>query len=273
MGEVLDRGGEDPRAKRQHALTKRTQALPVEVPMSEPAPEFDSAPSPGNQAPEPIGEPSPADPIAARSIRSWLILVGVASAGLAADLVTKYWSFRTIAGKPVELRYEEVAGNPAYRLPWHDGVRALPFDLLDFRLVLNHGAVFGVGQNRQRLFVVFTVIAATVALLFFARWTRRSAWVAHVAIGMILAGGFGNLYDRVVYGAVRDFLHMLPRWNLPFGMRWPNNPTGEVFPWIFNIADVLLLTGMAIFMIYAYRKDLHAEREARRLSATATPNP
>jgi signal peptidase II len=218
-------------------------------------------------------EALPVDPVAGRSLRSWMLMVGVASVGLILDLTTKYWSFRTIAGKPVELRYEEVAGNPGYRLPWHDGVQALPFDLLDFRLVLNHGAVFGVGQNQQRLFVAFTAIAATVALIFFARWTRRSAWTAHIAIGMILAGGFGNLYDRVVYGAVRDFLHMLPRWNLPFGMRWPKNPTGEVFPWIFNIADVLLLMGMAIFMIYAYRKDLQAERAARALTTAANQSP
>ena len=203
-----------------------------------------------------------AAPLAGRSLGAWALLLSIAAVGFTVDLVSKAWAFREVAGRPVELRYEDVAGNPAYRLPWHEGVRALPWDLLDFRLVLNHGAVFGVGQNRQRLFVAFTLIAATVAIFFFARWTRANARIAHVAIGMILAGGFGNLYDRVVYGAVRDFLHMLPRWELPGGFRWPNNPTNEVFPWIFNIADVLLLAGMAVFMIYAYRHDKAVERPA-----------
>jgi signal peptidase II len=193
--------------------------------------------------------------LAGRSPSAWALLLTILGVGLVTDLVSKSWAFRTVAGQPIDLRYEEVAGNPAYRLPWHEGVRALPWDLLDFRLVLNHGAVFGVGQNRQRLFVLFTIVAASVAIAFFARWTKANARVAHVAIGMILAGGMGNLYDRVMFGAVRDFLHMLPRWNLPGGWRWPNNATPEIFPWIFNVADVLLLGGMAIFMIYAYRRD------------------
>jgi signal peptidase II len=194
---------------------------------------------------------------AGRSLAAWTVLLVVFCVGLVADLWTKAWAFRTVAGRPVTLVYEEVVGNPRYPLPWHEGVRALPWDLLDYRLVLNHGAVFGVGQNKQRLFIGFTIIAATVALGFFARWTRANAWIAHISIGMILAGGIGNLYDRLTVGAVRDFLHMLPRWDLPWGLKWPNNPTTEVFPWIFNIADVLLLVGMAFFMIYAYRRDRH----------------
>lgn len=187
----------------------------------------------------------------------------VVGLGLALDLWSKAWAFANVAGRPVTLVYEEVVGNPRYPLPWHEGVRAVPGDLLDFRLVLNHGAVFGVGQNRQRIFIGFTIVAALVAIGFFARWTRSNARLAHVAIGMILAGGLGNLYDRVTVGAVRDFLHMLPRWNLPWGMKWWNNPTNEVFPWIFNVADVLLLAGMAIFMLHAYRRDRHVDHAAR----------
>jgi signal peptidase II len=197
-----------------------------------------------------------------RSPLAWLTLAATFGIGLGFDLWTKYWSFGTVAGRPIELRYEDVAGNPSYRLPWHEGIRAVPGDLLDFRLVLNHGAVFGIGQNRRWVFVLFTILAIGVAVTFFARGTRSDARLSHVAIGLILAGGVGNLYDRMVYGAVRDFLHMLPRWDLPFGWRWPGNATSEVFPWIFNIADVMLLAGMALLLLSLHLRD-RRERAAR----------
>ena len=108
------------------------------------------------------------------------------------------------------------------------------------------------------------------AVLLFARGTRvRMKW-SHIAIGLILAGGLGNLYDRMVYGAVRDFLHMLPGWQLPNGWMWPGNSTGDVFPWVFNVADVLLLAGMALFVITSFAEDRRAKRLA---SEQAAPQP
>lgn len=193
--------------------------------------------------------------LAGRSIAAWCTLIVVFGIGLWVDLASKAWAFRTVAGRPVELVREEIAGNPGYRLPWHEGIRVLPWDLLDFRLVLNHGAVFGVGQNRRWLFVAFTVGAVLVAVIVFARWTKASARATHVAIALVLAGGVGNLYDRFFYGAVRDFLHMLPRWHLPFGFRWPGSATAEVFPWVFNIADAMLLSGMALLLILMHRSE------------------
>jgi signal peptidase II len=172
--------------------------------------------------------------------------------GLALDLATKSWAFRTVAGQPVELPYDEIAGNPSYRLPWHQGVQALPADLLDFRLVLNHGAVFGMGQQRRPVFIAFTAIAVVSAVGVFGWWTTSRATWAHVGIALVLAGGLGNLHDRLVFGAVRDFLHMTPRWQLPFGLRWPGG-SGELFPWVFNVADVLLLAGMALLLFTANR--------------------
>ncbi|MBX3354273.1 MAG: signal peptidase II [Phycisphaeraceae bacterium] len=188
-----------------------------------------------------------------RSPAAWATLLIVFAAVLSIDLWTKAWSFRTVAGRPVELTYE-VASQPAYRPPFHEPVHALPFDLLDFTLVVNHGAVFGLGQHRRGIFVVFTVVAVTVALWVFGWWTNSRSRLAHIGIGLVLAGGIGNLYDRLVYGAVRDFLHMLPRWNLPFGIRWPGGST-EVFPWVFNIADVSLLVGMGLLLIAARDSD------------------
>ncbi len=205
-----------------------------------------------------------------RSAASWARLVGVFAVGLAFDLWTKYWAFGTVAGYPVELTREKVLDDPSFALPHHPRVEALPWDLLDFRLVLNYGAVFGIGQHRRELFIVFTVLATVAAVLLFARGTRVRMKSSHIAIGLILAGGLGNLYDRMVYGAVRDFLHMLPGWQLPNGWRWPGNANSDVFPWVFNVADVLLLAGMGIFVLASFAEDRRARRLEQARAAAAT---
>jgi signal peptidase II len=228
---------------------------------------------PTNASPTHSAPRVPAPLPAWRSPAAWLTLAIVFLAGISLDLWAKQWAFRNVAPQPIELNYQEIVGNPAYRLPYHEGKHVLPADLLDLRLVLNHGAVFGIGQNQRGVFVVFTALAIVVALTVFARWTRADSRLAHVAIGLVLAGGVGNLYDRIVYGAVRDFLHMLPRWSMPFGWRWPGNSTPEIFPWVFNVADVLLLTGMALLLICVHRRD-RAERarkaEAQQIAACGT---
>jgi len=180
--------------------------------------------------------------------------------GLSLDLWSKSWAFENVAGMPVELDRAEIIANPNWAPPWHEGVQALPFGLLDFDLVLNHGAVFGIGQQSRSIFVVFTVIAVVVATAVFAFWTRAQSHWVHIGIGLILAGGLGNLYDRLMFGAVRDFLHLAPGWNLPFDWHWPNGSSG-VFPWVFNVADVLLLTGMAILIL---RSGSQAEETASK---------
>lgn len=202
-----------------------------------------------------------------RSPRAWIIMLLVVGLGLAADLISKDWAFETVAGDPVVLDYEDVVSGKA-QVPYHNGVRALSPDLLDFRLVLNRGAVFGIGQGQRFAFVAFTLVAIGVAVVVFGWWTRSKAVMAHVAIGLILAGGLGNLYDRLMIGAVRDFLNMLPRRDLPFGISWPQGGT-NIFPWVFNIADVELLAGMSLLLIYVHLSD----RKARLASKTGEAKP
>ncbi len=227
-----------------------------------------TAPAPVQQPEAPSVAPDdPRERLAWRNPWSWFTLVAVFVCGLAFDLWSKYWAFRTIAGYPVELERERILGDPSFHLPYHARVVAIPGDLLDFRLVLNHGAVFGIGQHRRELFIVFTLVATIAAIALFARGTRVRMTAAHVAIGLILAGGIGNLYDRIVYGAVRDFLHMLPHWQLPFGWTWPGGSMGDVFPWVFNVADVMLLAGMAVFVIASWREDRRARTEELRARA------
>ncbi len=189
-----------------------------------------------------------------RSPRAWATLLVVFLVALAADLATKSIAFERVAQAPIDLSDRELVADPGFRLPWHDGVRAIQPDLLDFHLVVNHGAVFGIGQNARGVFIVFTVVAVVAGVVIFGWWTLAKSTWAHVAIGLILAGGIGNLHDRVYYGAVRDFLYMLPRRSLPFGFAWPGG-SREIFPWVFNVADVLLLAGMAILILHSRRDE------------------
>ena len=194
-----------------------------------------------------------------RSARAWAVLLATFAVALALDLWSKEWAFRTVADRPVQLRYEDIAGNPSYSLPWHAGIRAIPPDLLDFRLVLNHGAVFGIGQGRGALFIAFTVLAVGTALWVFGRHTSSRSHMSHVGLALVLAGGIGNMVDRVSVGAVRDFLHMFPRRELPFGLHWPGG-SDEWFPWVFNVADMELIAGMCLLMLAVHLADRRAAR-------------
>ena len=199
---------------------------------------------------------------------AWLVLCCVVAAGLSADLVTKHLAFEHVAPTPVVLERDALLASSYFDpIPQHNGVEALPWSLLDFHLVLNQGAVFGIGPNQRAFFIIFTFIALLIGLFVFGWLTSDQNTLAHVAIGLILAGGLGNLYDRILIGRVRDFLHMFPDVDLPFGWSWPGNSSGEVFPWIFNIADVLLLSGMGLLLIHAMISDQPATTENQDNSA------
>ncbi len=206
-----------------------------------------------------------------RSPLAWLVLLGILTAGVSLDLWLKHWSFQNVAPQPVVLDHD-VIRRANWHIPLHDPVEVMP-GVLNLHLVRNDGAVFGIGANQRMFFVFFTVAALAAAFLVFGSWTTRRATMAHIALGLILAGGVGNLYDRINFGFVRDFLHMLPGWRLPFGWSWPGGST-EVFPWVFNAADVMLLLGMGTLMVYMNglekrRKKARAERE--QTAGTAQP--
>lgn len=215
------------------------------------------------------GEPNGAQRRRAwRSPRAWAIFLGVFSVGLATDLWLKRWSFQNVAARPVE--YHRSNGAPDLMIPPHEPVQVVP-RVLNLHLVKNDGAVFGIGANQRMFFIVFTIAALAGAVAVFARWTDDRSPLAHVALGLIMGGGFGNLYDRLQLGFVRDFLHMLPGWKLPFGLRWPGG-SDEVFPWVFNAADVMLLAGMATLMWHMNAVDRRRKAE-RADAATGSAQP
>ncbi len=208
-----------------------------------------------------------------RSLSAWLVLLAICCLGVGADLWSKHWAFSWVASEPVVIDREQVLADPNYQpIPRHEGYHALPGSLLDLRLVINHGAVFGIGEHQRWFFIAFTMAALVAGLFVFGRFTTARQHLAHVALGFILAGGMGNLYDRIVFAVVRDFLHLFPGRMLPFGWKWPgpsNNP--ELFPWVFNLADMMLLTGMILLMWHINRVEKRRKREEQKNTSEESP--
>lgn len=210
---------------------------------------------------------------AGRSPRAWAVLLTVAILCLASDLVSKRIAFERIADYPVVVTRSEVLAAGPQRLntliPHHSPVVVVPH-VLELKLVLNAGAVFGAGQGRRWFFIAFTVAALGFALVLFARWSSARDWLTHIAIGLIISGGVGNLYDRLRFACVRDFLHPLPTANLPFGLTWPGGDRA-LWPYVSNVADAFLLIGIALLMWRLWRADGHTSASAAADSDTPSP--
>lgn len=114
-------------------------------------------------------------PVSARwDVPSHLRLWVVAVFGLAADLLTKDWAFTRL--EPLE-RVVLVPG------------------LVSFQRSLNTGALFGLGKGWTPVFIAASVLALVFVLSLFIS-SGRDRRSLHVALGLVLAGALGNLYDR-----------------------------------------------------------------------------
>jgi len=188
-----------------------------------------------------------------RSPKAWTTLLLSVFIGLTLDLWSKNYAFAHVLGSPLNITRSQVLNSPdlAYLIPPHHPMGVIDH-VLEFTLVLNPGAVFGIGAGQRWFFVVFTILAVIIAIVLFVRWTRSGDWLAHAGFGLIIAGGIGNLYDRLVFACVRDFIHPLPGVNLPFGLHWPGG-NQELWPYVSNIADAFLIIGIGMLMIHAWR--------------------
>lgn len=113
-----------------------------------------------------------------------------------------------------------------------DLVRAIdvwpPF--LNFRMAWNHGINFGLfatGAEAMRWGLVAVALGVSGLVIWWARGLRHP--LNHVLAGALVGGALGNALDRVMYGAVMDFLNM--------------SCCGIDNPFAFNLADVGVFAG------------------------------
>lgn len=201
--------------------------------------------------------------------RSYLWLFALlAAVGLTADLGSKYGIFTwlygdgplpdepTVAGLVIETEAYSTAINRRVELipgvfsltathlkrpETGDGVLATLRTLSGPNQPhVNHGALFGQDfrfppEVSNTLFAVVSFLAAVAIVYWCSRTAARRDAVLCAALGLILAGTLGNLFDRLVFAGVRDFLHWYKFVN------WP----------VFNVADVCLVCGAGLLLVHA----------------------
>lgn len=150
-------------------------------------------------------------------MRPFALSVVVAAVVLGLDRITKLWV-----------------------VEWLDLQSRLAIDVvppfLNLRMAWNRGVNFGLfGTDAEAMRLGLTALAVVVStgLLIWA-WRARSRGVG-LACGFIIGGALGNAWDRVVYGAVADFLNM--------------SCCGLDNPFSFNVADAAIFLGAAIVIL------------------------
>ena len=150
-------------------------------------------------------------------MRSLSIGLGIAFISLIADLWSKYFIFNLVDSSP--LGYIEIS-------PFFNLVK-----------VNNYGVSFGMFNNLENGKLILSIVALSIT-------TGLCVWLYKVtkmymifALGLIIGGAIGNIYDRIKYGAVRDFIDVYIG-----NYHWP----------AFNIADSTIFIGVAILLIDSF---------------------
>jgi signal peptidase II len=115
---------------------------------------------------------------------------------------------------------------------------------LSLTLRTNPGVVFGFDALPRLLVACVTVVMIVVIVIVFVTSGRGVRWL-HVALGLILGGAVGNLYDRL-FGEVR--LEGLP--SIRYHVRDFIDCSELHYPYVFNVADIWLVVGVGMVALY-----------------------
>jgi len=133
-------------------------------------------------------------------------------------------------------------------MDFRQSIDILPFFNLTY--VHNYGAAFSFLSDAggwQRWFLSFIAIAISGLLIWWLKRLPASNKILCGAYSLVLAGAIGNLYDRIVYGYVIDFIHVYyENWHFP----------------AFNIADSAICIGAALLLFDAFTGESPKEQKA-----------
>ncbi len=169
-----------------------------------------------------------------------ILLIAAIIVLIVADQAVKYWAVENL--KPV--------GNM-------DFIRIGDLEILDLTYVENQGAIFGSMAGQRWFLVGITSILVIGALIFLFYIVKKSRFFAVIS-ALFVAGGVGNLIDRVRFGYVVDMFDI------------------ELFNFaVFNVADICVTVAEAMMIYYIVfvelRKDI-AKKKAEKAAVEVKEN-
>jgi len=99
----------------------------------------------------------------------------------------------------------------------------------------NTGAAFGLFSESGNFFTVVAIVVALIIIYYIASYPSLPR-IVQISLGLQLGGALGNMWDRVQYGWVIDFV------DIGF---WP----------IFNVADISIVIGVGILAVWLWQED------------------
>lgn len=136
------------------------------------------------------------------------------------DRLSKVWVLGNITGKSKEV-----------------------FSFLSFTYAENTGVAFGMFGGNNLFLLVFTVLIVA-AMIYWRKTFVSCGLLSKLGFVLVLAGALGNIYDRIFYGFVVDFINF------------------SFFPAIFNIADSAITVG-ACFMALGMKTKENEEKKIK----------
>ena len=145
----------------------------------------------------------------------FLIILGIIL--VITDQLIKIWAINDL--KPVKVM---------------DFIHIGDLDIMDLRYVQNEGAAFS-SFSGARWFLVCLVIVMLIGLTIFVVKYKYKHPFFMISAVMVMAGGIGNLIDRVRFGYVVDYLDV------------------QLFDFaVFNFADICVVLGAIFLLIFLF---------------------
>ena len=105
---------------------------------------------------------------------------------------------------------------------------------LNISLIWNEGIAFGLlSFDQENLYNLLTIIIIIIILIILLM-TLKSSGLKKLALMMILGGALGNIFDRIIYKAVPDFIDF---------------HVGNFHWFIFNVSDIFITLGVVGMVI------------------------
>lgn len=104
---------------------------------------------------------------------------------------------------------------------------------IDLTMLWNRGMSYGLMQSEGLMRWVLSALMLAIAIGFILWLTRAQSKLLRLSLALVVGGAFGNLIDRVRFGAVVDFI----------------NAQDLYFPWVFNVADAAISVGAVLLFV------------------------